>query len=64
MSMAQARQAFVQPGDEYTPIPFWFWNDELTEAELARQIYDFHDKGVAGFVIHPRKGLPRSIPYM
>ena len=31
MSMAQARQAFVQPGDEYTPIPFWFWNDELTE---------------------------------
>ena len=64
MSMAQARQAFVQPGDEYTPIPFWFWNDELTEAELARQIHDFHDKGVAGFVIHPRKGLPRSIPYM
>ncbi|MGN0763849.1 MAG: hypothetical protein ACI4MK_10685 [Aristaeellaceae bacterium] len=64
MSMAQARQAFVQPGDEYTPIPFWFWNDELTEAELARQIHDFHDKGVAGFVIHPRKGLPRSISYM
>ena len=64
MSMAQARQAFVQPGDEYTPIPFWFWNDELTENELARQIHDFHDKGVAGFVIHPRKGLPRSIPYM
>ena len=28
MSMAQARQAFVQPGDEYTPIPFWFWNDQ------------------------------------
>ncbi|MGN1021244.1 MAG: hypothetical protein ACI4O7_12835 [Aristaeellaceae bacterium] len=64
MSMAQARQAFAQPGDEYTPIPFWFWNDHLTEAELARQIRDFHDRGVAGFVIHPRKGLPRSIPYM
>ncbi|MGN0746845.1 MAG: hypothetical protein ACI4ML_09235 [Aristaeellaceae bacterium] len=64
MSMEQARQAFLQPGDDYTPIPFWFWNDELTEAELARQIHDFHDKGVAGFVIHPRKGLPRSIPYM
>ena len=64
MSMEQARQAFLQPGDDYTPIPFWFWNDELTEPELARQIRDFHDKGVAGFVIHPRKGLPRSIPYM
>ncbi|MGN0779684.1 MAG: hypothetical protein ACI4MJ_11080 [Aristaeellaceae bacterium] len=64
MPMEQARQAFLHPGDAYSPLPFWFWNDELTEAELSRQIHDFHDKGVAGFVIHPRKGLPRSIPYL
>ena len=64
MNIAQARQEFLHPGDEYTPIPFWFWNDELTEEELSRQIRDFYAKGVAGFVIHPRKGLPKTIPYL
>lgn len=64
MAIQQAREAFTHPSDEFTPIPFWFWNDELTEEELRRQIHDFHDKGVAGFVIHPRKGLPKTIPYL
>lgn len=45
-------------------MPFWFWNDELTEDEITRQIEDFHAHGVAGFVIHPRKGLPGSILYL
>ncbi len=58
------QQAFLHPDDEFSPLPFWFWNDTLTNAELTRQIEDFHAHGVAGFVIHPRKGLPLSIPYM
>lgn len=64
MTMDKARTAFLTPPEEFTPIPFWFWNDELREEELRRQIHDFCDKGVTGFVIHPRKGLPRSIPYL
>jgi len=60
----ELRAAFLNPGDEFSPMPFWFWNDELTEEELKRQIHDFHDHGVAGFVIHPRKGLPSTIPYL
>lgn len=65
MNRADAlRAAFTKPDDEFSPIPFWFWNDELTEAEIARQIRDFDDHGVAGFVIHPRKGLPQTIPYL
>ena len=64
MSLDMARQAFLSPGKEYTPIPFWFWNDELSEAEILRQIEDFQRKGVDGFVIHPRKGMPRSIEYL
>ena len=59
-----AREAFLSPGDEFSPMPFWFWNDHLTPAELTRQMEDFHAHGVAGFVLHPRKGLPRSIPYL
>lgn len=58
------KQSFVNPPDEFTPIPFWFWNDELKEEELLRQICDFNEKGVKGFVIHPRIGIPKSIGYL
>lgn len=57
-------QKFLIPEDEYTPIPFWFWNDTITEAELVRQIQDFNEKGVKGFVIHPRIGIPKEIVYL
>ncbi len=60
----ELRQQFLSPPDEFTPIPFWFWNDELSEEEITRQIDDFQEKGVMGFVIHPRKGMPESIPYL
>jgi len=52
------------PPREFTLVPFWFWNDELNEAELLRQIADFAAHGVHGFVIHMRVGLPRSIGWM
>lgn len=60
----ELRQQFLMPSNEFTPIPFWFWNDELSEEEITRQIDDFQEKGVMGFVIHPRKGMPKSIPYL
>lgn len=49
---------------EFGPIPFWFWNDDLTQDELLRQIDDFQRHGVHGFVIHPRVGLPREVVWM
>ena len=55
---------FENPSAEFTPMPFWFWNDTLTEDEISRQIQAFHEKGVDGFVIHPRLGLDPHIPYM
>ncbi|OXS53588.1 hypothetical protein B1A99_29645 [Cohnella sp. CIP 111063] len=58
------REHFVNPSAEYSPLPFWFWNDELSRDELIRQIRDFHEKEVDGFVLHPRMGLPRSLPYL
>jgi hypothetical protein len=58
------RNGFINPQDEYTPIPFWFWNDNLEEKEIKRQIHDFKDKGVMGFVIHPRIGIPKGIEYL
>ncbi|WP_159888344.1 glycosylhydrolase-like jelly roll fold domain-containing protein [Paenibacillus puerhi] len=64
MTKQTVEQQFLEPSEEFTPIPFWFWNDDLNEEELLRQIGDFADKGVMGFVIHPRLGIPESIPYL
>ncbi len=53
-----------RPPREFSLCPFWFWNDELSEAEIERQLADFQAHGVHAFVIHPRAGLPRSIPWL
>ena len=58
------RKAFLEPNREYSPLPFWFLNDELDEEEIRRQIGDFQDHGVEGFVLHPRIGLPERIGYL
>ena len=55
---------FESPSAEFSPLPFWFWNDTLTESEISRQMRAFKKKGVDGFVIHPRLGLDPEIPYM
>ncbi|MBX2996927.1 MAG: hypothetical protein KF893_00345 [Caldilineaceae bacterium] len=52
------------PSSEFSVMPFWFWNDDLDEAEIVRQIGDFQDHGAHGFVIHPRVGLPRTLGWM
>ncbi len=55
---------FKDPPRELSVMPFWFWNDELKDEEIVRQIADFEAHGVYGFVIHPRIGLPRDIGWL
>ena len=55
---------WVEPAPEFSLAPFWFWNDALSEKEIARQLDDFKAHGVYGFVIHPRAGLPRDTGWM
>ena len=50
-------QKLEHPEKEYTPIPFWFLNGDLSEEELQRQLEDFAVHGVYGVVLHPRMGL-------
>lgn len=57
-------QTLLEPPREFSVMPFWFWNDQLDEAEIRRQIADFQAHGVHGFVIHPRVGLPRDLGFM
>jgi hypothetical protein len=57
-------EEFRNPPKEFSVMPFWFWNDELQESEIIRQIADFEAHGVYGFVIHPRIGLPEDTGWM
>ena len=56
--MNTLKKDFICPGHEFAPIPFWFWNDELSKKDLKQQLNDLYKKGIRSFVIHPRKGLP------
>ncbi|WP_163581840.1 glycosylhydrolase-like jelly roll fold domain-containing protein [Gracilibacillus saliphilus] len=57
-------QQFVSPSSEFSPMPFWFWNDHLDKEKLQNQIKDFQEKGVEGFVLHPRIGIPEQTKYL
>ena len=52
------------PPREFTPVPFWFLNGDLTHEEIRRQMKDFCDHGVFGAVLHPRMGLSDKIGYL
>ena len=41
---------------EESLMPFWFWNGEVTETELIRQLELAAASGVDGLVIHARRG--------
>src|SRR5512136_1234952 len=57
-------QSWLDPPRIFSVMPFWFWNDDLDEREIVRQIQDMEAHGVYGFVIHPRVGLPRELGWM
>gem|GEM_PF-5102250 len=53
---------FAAPPREFRPVPMWFWNGDLEEAEIRRQVQAFADGGLGGFQIAARTGL--STPYL
>ena len=54
----------IAPPEEFTPIPFWFFDDEPDEKRIRQQLTDYVEKGVNGFVLHPRIGIPKHIAYL
>lgn len=57
-------EQFINPPREFSVMPFWFWNDTLKADEIIRQIADFDEHGVYGFVIHPRMGMPKGMRFL
>ena len=64
MNIPSVLKNFIFPPAEFSPVPFWFWNDRLTEDEIEKQILDFKAHGIDAFVIHPRIGLPKTLKYL
>lgn len=62
--LEQLLDNIAHPPKEFTPIPFWFFNDKPDEEKIAQQLADYVEKGVNGIVIHPRIGLPEEIQYL
>ena len=64
MHQQHPEDQFRDPPREFGIMPFWFWNDDLDENEIRRQIQEFHAKGFGGFIPHARVGLSRRIGYL
>lgn len=57
-------KTFLRPPAEFGLIPFWFWNDDLRERELLRQLHEFHRAGFGGVIPHARVGLSKRVGYL
>lgn len=57
-------QDILTPPAEFTPIPFWFFNDTPDLSKIRKQLEDYSAKGVNGIILHPRIGIPKEIPYL
>jgi hypothetical protein len=55
-------QRFANPEAADRIHPFWFWNGEMDDGHIRRQIGEMADKGLGGFFICARQGL--KIPYL
>ena len=50
------KENFQNPSNRYGVAPFWFLNGELDQEELAWQVKEMKEKGLNGYVMHPRYG--------
>ena len=63
-SAGQLHVVFQNPPKEFSLIPWWFWNDQLDEKEMVRQLDDFERHGIYGFTIHIRIGVPLDMQWL
>ena len=61
-SFSDLKNFFQNPASEFRTVPFWVWNDEITETQIDEQLSDFKSKGFGGVFVHPRPGL--ITPYL
>ena len=53
----EAARGFGDPPPEYSLIVWWFWNGEMTEANISRDLSDLKSRRVGSVMIWPYNGL-------
>ena len=61
-SFQEMKEHFANPPAEFRSVPFWVWNDEVTEKKIEEQLTELHSQGIGGVFIHARYGL--ITPYL
>ncbi|GCE13676.1 glycosyl hydrolase [Tengunoibacter tsumagoiensis] len=57
----QLRHQFQAGTADFRPIPFWFWNNDLSETSILSSLNELFAKGIREVLIHPRTGM--SVDY-
>ncbi|HUX98460.1 MAG TPA: glycosyl hydrolase, partial [Candidatus Deferrimicrobium sp.] len=55
--MEIVRKEFKDPPSEFSPVPFWFLNSEISDEEIEWNLNEFTDKHIFNVVMHPRTGM-------
>lgn len=61
-AMEALRRGFETPPAAFDTVPFWVWNDEMTERHIDTAISEFVARGIRSLIVHPRPGL--MTPYL
>ena len=48
---------FQNPPPEYSTVPFWVWNVEITKKKIDVQLKSFKNQGISSLIVHCRPGL-------
>nr|WP_304955907.1 hypothetical protein [uncultured Acetatifactor sp.] len=56
------KDRFREPPEEFSVIPFWFWNGTLEPGELKRQMGMMKEQGIYGAFMHARAYI--TTPYL
>lgn len=59
-----SHEKFAIPSKEFGIMPFWFWNGEMSYAEIEYQLKEFKAKGCPAIYIHARFGVREELGYM
>ncbi len=51
------KKNLISPPEEYYPVVMWFWNDDISEREIKRQLGELKKKKIYEFFIHPMWGF-------
>lgn len=55
-------EEFKNPPSTNRPKPFWFWNGDMEDGEVDRQLEEMASKGLGGAFICARQGM--TVPYL